>query len=63
MLDNWSEQMKYYSEMSDFEINKMVAAKLGVDAKCDDGCLFTSKKHVCENVISVTEILNHPASC
>ena len=48
--------MNDYSEMSDFEINKMVAAKLGVDAKCEDGCLFTSKKHVGQNVISVTVV-------
>ena len=51
--------MNDYSEMSDFEINKMVAAKLGVDAKCEDGCLFTSKKHVGENVISVTAVTDY----
>ena len=56
--------MKDYNEMSDFEINVLVAEKLGVGAKIEDGCLFTSKKHAGENVISVTtftDYCNNPA--
>ena len=51
--------MKDYSKMSDFEINVSVAAKLGVNAKCEDGCLFTSKKHTGDNVISVTTVTDY----
>jgi len=56
--------MKDYNEMSDFEINTLVAEKLGVDAKIEDGRLFTSKKHDGENFISVTtftDYCNNPA--
>lgn len=51
--------MKDYNEMSDFEINALVAEKLGVDAKIEDGRLFTSKKHAGENVISVTTFTDY----
>ena len=56
--------MKDYNEMSDFEINKLVAGKLGADAKIEDGRLFTSKNHAGENAISVTtftDYCNNPA--
>lgn len=51
--------MTDYGAMSDSEINVMVAAKLGVNAKCEDGCLFTSKKHAGDNVISVTTVTDY----
>ena len=51
--------MKDYNEMSDFEINVLVVEKLGVDAKIEDGRLFTSKKHSGENVISVTAVTDY----
>ena len=51
--------MTDYSAMSDFEINVIVAAKLGVNAKCEDGCLLTSKKHAGDNVISVTTVTDY----
>ena len=51
--------MKDYNEMSDFEINKLVAEKLGVDAKIEDGRSFTSKRHAGENVISVTTVTDY----
>lgn len=51
--------MKDYNEMSDFEINTLVAEKLGVDAKIEDGRLFTSKKHDGDNVISVTTVTDY----
>lgn len=48
-----------YAEMSDLQINIAVASKLGVNAKVEDGALFTSKIHHGENVISVTTVTDY----
>jgi len=45
-----------YAEMSDLQVNIAVASKLAVNAKVEDGALFTSKIHDGENVISVTTV-------
>ena len=48
-----------YAEISDLQVNIAVASKLGVNAKVEDGSLFTSKVHDGENVISVTTVTDH----
>jgi len=48
-----------YADMSDLQVNVSVASRLGVNAKVEDGLLFTSKIHDGENVISVTTVTDY----
>jgi hypothetical protein len=51
--------MKDYSKMSDFEINKAVAACLGVEVQGWNGKIFGSVERKIDNVTSVIGVIDY----
>lgn len=53
-----------YEEMSDLQINLLVANAIGVDAEESDGAVLASVKHAGDNVVSVigsVDYCNNPS--
>ena len=53
--------MSKYSEMSDFEINKLVAEKLGLKIKCLANVVMTSDKTCYYQTCIETDYCNNPS--
>ena len=48
-----------YEEMSDLQINLLVANTIGVDAAENSGAVFGAVKHECDNVVSVIGVVDY----
>lgn len=51
--------MMNYEEMSDLQINLLVAAAIGVDAAENEGVVFGAVKHDGANVVSVMGVVDY----
>ena len=48
-----------YEEMSDLQINLLVANAIGVDAAENSGVIFGTVRHECRNVVSVIGVVDY----
>lgn len=48
-----------YEEISDLQINLLVANAIGVDAAENSGVVFGAVKHECDNVVSVMGVVDY----